>query len=51
MKLHDEYDYYKWNKNKGYPTIEHRNAIKIYGPTPYHRMSFTLLSDQLSLDF
>jgi ribonuclease HII len=51
MKLHDEYDYYKWNKNKGYPTIEHRNAIKIHGPTPYHRMSFTLLSDQLSLDF
>ncbi len=51
MKLHDEYDYYKWNKNKGYPTIEHRNAIKIHGPTPYHRMSFTLLSDQLTLDF
>ena len=51
MKLHEEYSYYKWNTNKGYPTIEHREAIKNHGTTPYHRMSFTLLSDQLSFDF
>ncbi len=51
MKLHEEYSNYKWNTNKGYPTIEHRKAIKTFGTTPYHRMSFTLLSDQLSFDF
>jgi ribonuclease HII len=51
MKLHEEYSNYKWNTNKGYPTIEHRKAIKTFGTTPYHRMSFTLLSDQLLFDF
>jgi len=51
LKLHEEYSYYKWNTNKGYPTIEHREAIKNHGTTPYHRMSFTLLSDQLAFDF
>jgi ribonuclease HII len=51
LKLHEEYSYYKWNTNKGYPTIKHREAIKNHGTTPYHRMSFTLLSDQLTLDF
>ena len=49
--LHKEYPAYGWKKNKGYPTIEHRDAIKKYGPTPMHRKSFRLLPDQLKLDF
>lgn len=49
--LHLEYPQYQWNKNKGYPTKKHRNAIKETGPSPYHRMSFKLLSDeQLKLE-
>lgn len=50
-KLHDEYTQYNWNKNKGYPTKLHREAIELYGTTPYHRMTFTLLDKQLKLDF
>lgn len=50
-RLHDEFPAYNWQKNKGYPTAEHRAAIKKYGPTPYHRKSFRLLPDQLRLDF
>lgn len=46
-----EYPQYEWQVNKGYPTAAHREAIKQYGTTPYHRMSFNLLGDgQLSLD-
>ncbi|MDO6473564.1 ribonuclease HII [Maribacter sp. 1_MG-2023] len=45
LKLHDEYPMYNWKKNKGYPTKEHRAAIKKYGTTKYHRMSFKLLPD------
>ena len=45
IKLHEEYPMYNWKKNKGYPTKEHRAAIKKYGPTKYHRMSFKLLAD------
>ena len=37
-----EYPQYKWAKNKGYPTAEHRAAIVAHGPTDWHRMSFTL---------
>ncbi|WP_297518166.1 ribonuclease HII [Flavobacterium sp.] len=50
-RIHEEYPMYQWNKNKGYPTEEHRDAIRQYGITPYHRKSFRLLPDQLSLDF
>lgn len=50
-QLHEEYPQYNWKQNKGYPTPEHMRAIKEYGHTPYHRMSFRLLPDQLSLDF
>ena len=46
-QLHEEFPAYNWKKNKGYPTVEHREAIKKYGPTPYHRKSFSLLSEQL----
>ena len=49
-KIHEEFPMYNWKKNKGYPTKEHREAIRIYGPTKYHRMSFKLLPDQLELD-
>ena len=42
---------YVWNKNKGYPTKEHRRAIKMYGATEYHRMSFTLLDRQIRIEF
>lgn len=49
--LHEEFPVYNWKKNKGYPTMEHREAIKKYGITKYHRKSFRLLPDQLKLDF
>ncbi|WP_300024238.1 ribonuclease HII [uncultured Maribacter sp.] len=45
LKIHEEYPMYNWKKNKGYPTKEHRAAIKKYGATKYHRMSFKLLPD------
>ena len=49
-KIAVEYPQYDWLSNKGYPTVKHRNAIKQYGITPYHRKSFNLLGDtQLSL--
>ena len=49
-KIHEEFPMYNWKQNKGYPTKEHREAIRKYGPTKYHRMSFKLLPDQLELD-
>lgn len=49
-KIHLDHPSYQWNKNKGYPTVAHRNSIKLYGPTEHHRMTFTLLApEQLSL--
>lgn len=50
-QLNEEFPQYGWDKNKGYPTKLHRKAIEQFGPTPYHRMSFTLLDKQLSLNF
>ncbi|UGS23093.1 ribonuclease HII [Flavobacterium channae] len=50
-KIHEEFPMYNWKKNKGYPTTEHRDAIKKYGPCKYHRMSFRLLPEQLTLEF
>jgi ribonuclease HII len=41
-KIHEEFPMYNWKQNKGYPTIEHREAIRKYGVTKYHRMSFRL---------
>lgn len=46
---HDQYPQFGWNNNMGYPTAAHREAIKQFGITPLHRLSFTLLKDQLSL--
>lgn len=52
QRLAEEYPQYDWKGNKGYPTKKHREAIRQYGTTPYHRMSYNLLGDgQLSLDF
>lgn len=49
-RIHEEFPMYNWKKNKGYPTSEHREAIRKYGTTKYHRMSFRLLPEQLKLD-
>ena len=46
--IHDEYPFYGWKTNKGYPTLEHRRAITTHGITPYHRKSFRL-AEQLKL--
>jgi len=48
-KLHIEFPHYNWLKNKGYPTIAHREAIGHYGSCLHHRMSFTLLKDPVLL--
>ncbi|ETN93949.1 RNase HII [Zhouia amylolytica] len=50
-QIHEEFPMYNWKQNKGYPTKEHREAIKKYGITKYHRKSFRLLPEQLTLDF
>lgn len=51
-KLDNEYPQYDWHSNKGYPTKNHREAIRLLGATPYHRRSFNLLGDrQLELPF
>ncbi len=48
--MHKTHPEYNWAKNKGYPTKEHREAIRQYGVTDFHRKTFRLLPDQLSLD-
>ena len=51
-QLAEEYPQYDWKSNKGYPTKKHRDAIRQYGITPYHRKTFNMLGDgQLSLKF
>ena len=50
-KLHEEFPEYQWQQNKGYPTRAHREALRKYGPTPYHRKSFRLLGEQLKISF
>lgn len=49
--IHREFPFYNWDQNKGYPTKKHREAIRKYGVTQYHRLSFRLLDEQLELDF
>ena len=48
--IHEEFPMYNWKQNKGYPTQEHREAIRKYGVTKYHRITFRLLPEQLKLD-
>jgi ribonuclease HII len=47
-KLGQEYPYFGWEQNAGYPTLKHRQAIREHGATPFHRLSFRLLPDQES---
>lgn len=52
LKIHEEYPQYHWDKNKGYPAPIHREAIRQFGTTPYHRLTFQLLPPtQLELPF
>ncbi|CAA0238423.1 ribonuclease HII [Tenacibaculum maritimum] len=48
-QLHEEFPQYNWKQNKGYPTKQHRNAIREFGITQYHRKTFKLLPEQLNL--
>ncbi|MDL2309816.1 ribonuclease HII [Parabacteroides sp. OttesenSCG-928-B22] len=50
-ELARQYPGYEWEKNKGYPTRAHREAIRRIGISPFHRKTFTLLPEQLTLDF
>ena len=49
LKIHLEYPEYQWNKNKGYGTAVHRNAIDKYGLCTYHRKTFNILPLQKKL--
>lgn len=49
-EYHEEFPFYDWNKNKGYPTKAHREAIRQNGITDYHRKTFRLLPEQYSLE-
>lgn len=51
LEQHQLYPQYNWQKNKGYPTNDHRKAIELYGLSPLHRKSFRQLSNQLELFF
>ncbi len=48
-RLHEEYPCYHWDKNKGYPTRDHRLAIRDHGLSPYHRLTFNHSPEQLEL--
>lgn len=50
-ELAEQYPEYDWKSNKGYPTKKHRDAIREYGITPFHRRSYNLLGGELPLDF
>lgn len=50
FKLAQDFPQYQWERNKGYPTQAHRQAIREHGASPWHRLSFTLLPPQLKLD-
>ena len=51
LKMHQEFPSYDWKNNKGYPTKAHRNSIRAYGTTNYHRKTFRLLPEQLDINF
>lgn len=51
LEIHQQHPEYGWNQNKGYPTRQHRKAIRINGLTPYHRRTFRLTDDQLEIKF
>ncbi len=47
--LHDAHPHYRWNVNKGYPTLDHRAAIRAHGISPQHRLTFRLLAEEPTL--
>ena len=51
ISLHRRFEHFGWDRNKGYPTLEHREAIRKYGISPYHRKSFSLFGNQLEIIF
>jgi ribonuclease HII len=51
VALHEKHPLYGWDRNKGYPTAYHREALKKFGITPYHRKSFRLFETQLEIEF
>jgi len=51
QKIAKEHPNYYWHKNKGYPTKQHRDGIRAFGITKYHRKTFRLLPTQLEFDF
>ena len=51
LRIHEEFPQYHRDKNKGYPAKVHREAIRQFGTTPYHRMSFNLLGNTQQLEF
>jgi ribonuclease HII len=44
--LHEAHPHYRWNVNKGYPTLDHRAAIRAHGTSPHHRLTFRLLAEE-----
>jgi len=50
-RLSEEHPQYDWSKNKGYPTIKHRDAVISYGMSPYHRRTFRITDPQLAFSF
>ncbi len=50
-RIHEEFPCYGWEQNKGYPVKMHREAIKNFGVTAYHRLTFKLTDDQTKLNF
>lgn len=50
MSIHSEYPQYAWNNNKGYPTKAHREAIRRFGISPYHRKTFNLLGKDAQIE-
>ena len=51
LRIHEEFPQYHWDKNKGYPAQVHREAIRQFSTTPYHRRSFNLLGNTQQLEF
>ena len=51
IKIGGDFPEFKWNNNKGYPTIDHRTAIEKFGVTEHHRKSFRLLANQIKINF
>ena len=49
--IHQEFPFYDWIRNKGYPTLFHRKAVREKGISPYHRKTFANQGDQFRIDF